>query len=81
MPAWPVICGWLCIGTATATVLTVLLNRHIHSRSETWPQTQKWNMVIMYATIVVCWPGFYVLLLLWMHPRSRKMIIRFVMSD
>jgi hypothetical protein len=57
---WPNVTIWLCIGTATATVLTVLLNRHIRAHGETWSRTRKLNMTILDLTIVFMWPGFYV---------------------
>jgi hypothetical protein len=75
---WPNVTIWLCIGTATATVLTVLLNRHIRAHGETWSRTRKLSMTILDLTIVFMWPGFYVLLLLFLHPRSRQAIMRLI---
>jgi hypothetical protein len=80
MPWWPIGAAWLCIGTGTATVLTVLLDRYMRARGDTWDRTQKLNMAILDVTIMFAWIGFYGVLILWQFPRTRRVIIQWVQT-
>jgi hypothetical protein len=74
------VAGWLCIGTATATVVTLLVDRYRRAHGEPWDRAQKRNMALLAITIVFAWPGFYGVLALWQIPRARHLIVCFMQT-